>query len=117
MDFYAPLEETIIVGVDEPFTIIVKEQPIVMMKWEADYPSCIELIDKSLDFEGLLDIITLDFKCTSVGTYTMTFNYRKQCCDKRIVSTRTYHIVTDPLATPIDVTPAPISDDTLPNQD
>lgn len=92
MHFWDPLIEDISVTIDEPFEIIFEQQPILYLAWEPDIPNYIELTDKKINFKDLVDVITATFICHEPGDHIMTFNYRKQCCDHRLVSTRVYNI-------------------------
>ncbi|MGL4738497.1 MAG: hypothetical protein ACRCW2_13685 [Cellulosilyticaceae bacterium] len=92
MNFFDPLVENLTVSVDEPFVIVLQEQPFLYLAWEPEIPESIELTDKKRHFENLVDVLTLTFEGHQPGEYTILFTYRKQCCDHRIISTRTYNI-------------------------
>ncbi|MGL5675374.1 MAG: hypothetical protein ACRDDX_03080 [Cellulosilyticaceae bacterium] len=92
MNFWDSLEEELTVTLEEPFDILFQQQPILYLEWEPDLPSCVEVVDKKVNLKSLIDEVTATFVCHEAGDHTLTFLYRKQCCDRRVISTRTYHI-------------------------
>lgn len=93
MEFSDPIVKNIEVTVDKPFEIVLKEQPIILLAWEPHIPELVELIDTERHFEGVLDIVTFKFVCHELGTFPIRFEYRKTCCDKRMISNCTYNII------------------------
>lgn len=92
MKFWDPLVEDIYVKVNEPFELEFQQQPILYLSWEPEIPESIEVTDKKITLKDLTDHAVITFVCHQAGEYTMNFYYRKQCCDRRLISTRTYNV-------------------------
>lgn len=80
------------VPLDQTFSIFIAEPPCPNCTWQIDIPYGLTLVNvrKSSNYEGPGTEWTL--KGTHVGTYTLQFLYRRQCCGRPTLKHQTYTI-------------------------
>lgn len=89
---YRSIGTTATLSQGQHFFIALEESPYDNCAWEPSFPAQLLLVNTKRYFNTPDDTREWELSIESPGQYTLTFNYRKQCCTRNILKTINYNI-------------------------
>ncbi|MGL6174969.1 MAG: protease inhibitor I42 family protein [Cellulosilyticaceae bacterium] len=90
--FHRAIGTTATLSTGQHFFIALEESPYDNCAWEVSFPPQLVLINTKRYFGTSNDSREWELSINTPGQYTLTFNYRKQCCTRNIQKTVSYSI-------------------------
>lgn len=75
--------------------LTLEESPDTNAEWKLELPPSFKILESNYMPSGSTLLRTWFIMPSIPGTYRITCNNRKLCCNRRIISTKTYTVIVD----------------------